>query len=192
VGSTSPQLSTLTTPRTSNIDIPTVEVPEAVQISVDEEGQELDIPPTPEFGMSPNTPKTTGSMMFPHTPSTSTFDIRSAIPKDAAKFVPSYFREEARGDSEVDPTSIFVGGLEMNGPHAWDEERVRRFFSKFGGVEDVKVVFPSESLPDTPFLCQLILRIVDNGRSAFAFVKFDNTDAPARAVFQEVRVLIGC
>ena len=161
---------------------------EAIQVSVDEVGQELDIPPTPEFGMSPNTPKTTGSTMFPHTPSTSTFDIRSAAPKDAAKFAPSYFREEVRSDSEIDPTSIFVGGLEMNGPHAWDEERVRHFFSKFGGVEDVKVVFPSESLPATLLLCRPNFRIVDNGRSAFAFVKFDNTDAPARAVFQEVRV----
>ena len=32
----------------------------------------------------------------------------------------------------------------MNGPRAWDEERVKGFFSKFGGVEDVKVIFPSE------------------------------------------------
>src|SRR5882724_5023552 len=94
VGLTSPQLSTLATPRASNVDMP---VPEVAQASVDEEGQELDIPPTPDFGMSPNTPKTTGSMMFPHTPSTSTFDIRSAAPRDAAKFAPSYFREEVRG-----------------------------------------------------------------------------------------------
>jgi len=143
VGLTSPQLSTLATPRASNVDMP---VPEVAQASVDEEGQELDIPPTPDFGMSPNTPKTTGSMMFPHTPSTSTFDIRSAASKDGATFAPSYFREEVRGESEIDPTSIFVGGLEMNGPNAWDDERIRRFFSKFGGVEDVKVVFPSKPL----------------------------------------------
>jgi len=47
----------------------------------------------------------------------------------------------------------------MNGPRAWDEERVKGFFSKFGGIKDVKVIFPT------------------SGRSAFAFVKFDNTEA---------------
>lgn len=37
-----------------------------------------------------------------------------------------------------------------------------------------------------PFSHNLYFRIAVSGRSAFAFVKFDNTEAPARAVFQEV------
>jgi hypothetical protein len=56
----------------------------------------------------------------------------------------SYIRDEVWGGSEIDPMSIFVGGLEMNGPRAWDEERVKGFFSKFGGIKDVKVIFPSK------------------------------------------------
>jgi hypothetical protein len=150
IGSTSPELSTLATPRASTVDIPIPqEDPEAGQVPTDEEGQELDIPPTPDFGMSPNTPKTTGSMMFPHTPNTYTFDVQTPSLKDIGTTMPPpYFRD---GVSEIDPKSIFVGGLEMNGPHAWDEERVKTFFSKFGGVEDVKLVFPSEPLPDPSF-----------------------------------------
>jgi len=117
----------------------------AAQTPVEEEGQELDIPPTPDFGMSPNTPKTTGSMMFPHTPSAYNFGVPSPSHKDmGTKVLQSYLRDEVRGESVIDPTSIFVGGLEMHGPHAWDEERVKVFFAKFGVVEDVKVVFPSE------------------------------------------------
>src|ERR1700736_4362518 len=103
---------------------------EAIHSPIEEEGQELDIPPTPDFGMSPNTPRTTGSMMFPHTPSTSNFGVHSPPSKDiGAKVVMSY-RDEARSESIIDPTSIFVGGLEMNGPNAWDEERVKDFFSR--------------------------------------------------------------
>jgi hypothetical protein len=35
----------------------------------------------------------------------------------------------------------------MNGPNAWDEEKVQSFFSKFGGIEAVKVVRPGGYLP---------------------------------------------
>lgn len=111
-----------------------------------DEGQELDIPPTPDFGMSPNTPKTTGSVIFPNTPSTYAFSLPSASIKDLGTKDPlPYFRDETRKEGEIDPTTIFVGGLEMSGPHAWDEGRVREHFSKFGGIEDVKLIFPSSS-----------------------------------------------
>ncbi|TFK77320.1 hypothetical protein BDN72DRAFT_38095 [Pluteus cervinus] len=68
---------------------------------------------------------------------------------------------------EVDPTTLFVGGLEMFGPHSWDERRITNLFSKYGGLEHVKVVHPA------------------NSRSGFAFVTFNNTDAPLRAVLGE-------
>lgn len=47
-----------------------------------------------------------------------------------------------RSDRELDPTTLFVGGLEMFGPGAWNEEKVKNFFARFGGLESVKVVRP--------------------------------------------------
>lgn len=43
---------------------------------------------------------------------------------------------------DLDPTTIFVGGLEMDGPYAWDENKVMGVFGKYGEVVDVKVVKP--------------------------------------------------
>jgi hypothetical protein len=53
-----------------------------------------------------------------------------------------YYDDASRGEKELDPTTLFVGGLELVGPGAWDEEKVENFFAKFGGLEDVKVVRP--------------------------------------------------
>ncbi|KAF7347648.1 RNA binding protein [Mycena venus] len=119
--------------------------------SYEDEEQDLDIPDTPGLAMSPITPKTAGSQ-FPSTPTSTSGDLFQE------KNV--YFEETAK---DLDPTTLFVGGLEMN----WDEERVTAFFERFGGLKSVKVVRPV------------------NGRSAFAFVEFDNTESPARAVFEE-------
>ncbi|KAF7339286.1 RNA binding protein [Mycena sanguinolenta] len=115
-----------------------------------DEEQELDIPSTPGLGMSPITPKTAGSQ-FPSTPTSTN--------GDSFQDKSGYF-DEAK---DIDPTTLFVGGLEMT----WDEERVSAFFGRFGGLESVQVVRPM------------------NGRSAFAFVKFNNTESPARAIFEE-------
>ncbi|KAF8898973.1 hypothetical protein BD779DRAFT_50484 [Infundibulicybe gibba] len=121
-----------------------------------DEAQELDMPSTPGLGMSPLTPKTSGST-YPVTP-TSAGD-------DGLKL--SFTKDTALKDRELDPMTLFVGGLEMFGPGAWDEEKVTNFFSRFGGLESVKLVRPM------------------NSRAAFAFVKFNNTESPARAVFEE-------
>ncbi|KAF9015599.1 hypothetical protein BDQ17DRAFT_1418651 [Cyathus striatus] len=61
-------------------------------------------------------------------------------------------------DPEVDPTTLFVGGLEMYGPGAWDENRLRHIFSKYKGLVNVQLVKPV------------------NSPVAFAFVKFDNDE----------------
>ena len=160
---TLPQLSILATPRAPALEIPISEDgPGVVQALSEEDGEELDMPPTPDFGMSPNTPKTTGSMMFPHTPSAYNFGVHS--PSSGAKVSTSYLRDEGRGDSIIDPTSIFVGGLEMN---AWDEERVKGFFSKFGRVEDVKVVFPSKISDNSSFLISTYF--IDNSQWSISF-----------------------
>ncbi|KAG1813254.1 uncharacterized protein BJ212DRAFT_422216 [Suillus subaureus] len=124
---------------------------------------ELGIPPTPEFGTSPMTPKTPGSLI-PRTPTTGSYlsDFQSgSLPEFVTK---NGLQWDAK---RSDPTTIFVGGLEMYGPNAWDEERVRNLFSKYGGVENVKVIRPV------------------NKRSAFAFVTFSNKESPARAVSEE-------
>ncbi|KAJ7675396.1 hypothetical protein B0H17DRAFT_135636 [Mycena rosella] len=131
--------------------------------SYQDEEQELDIPDTPGLGMSPITPKTSGSQ-FPTTPTSANDDLHSSS-------FQGYESKEKNGyfeaTKELDPTTLFVGGLEMYGPGAWDEDRVSALFGRFGGLESVKVVRPL------------------NGRAAFAFVKFDNTESPARAVFEE-------
>lgn len=124
--------------------------PDQVQIQepssevLDDEGQDLDMPPTPEFGLSPNTPTTTNSMKFPQTPASAKFELFTKSPstKDVGvNFSPSYMRETR--ESEVDPKTIFVGGLEFHGPNAWDENRVKEYFSKYGGIEEVKYIVPS-------------------------------------------------
>lgn len=122
----------------------------------DEHEQILDMPspPMPSLGMSPITPKTPGSQ-FPITPTSSTMGIEG---------MPLCFEN---GERELDPTTLFVGGLEMHGPAAWDEGRVTNVFAKYGGLQSVKVVRPA------------------NSRAAFAFVKFDNMDSPARAIAEE-------
>ncbi|KAJ7070828.1 hypothetical protein C8F01DRAFT_1107992 [Mycena amicta] len=109
-----------------------------------ERAQELDMPDTPGLGMSPVTPKTTDSHQFPTTPTSVNEEI-----------------------GRLAPTSLFVGGLEMFGPDAWDEDRVAALFGKYGGLENVTLVKPA------------------NARAAFAFVKFNNTESPAHAVYKE-------
>lgn len=47
-------------------------------------------------------------------------------------------------EKQVDPTTLFVGGLEISGPGAWNEDKVRTVFSRYGGLESVKFVRPSK------------------------------------------------
>lgn len=102
------------------------------------------MPPTPGFGMSPLTPKTPGSL-FPDTPTSYIGDFHGAPLKGFnSKEGSSYFGDANRRDRELDPTTVFVGGLEMYGPNAWNEEKLQSFFTKFGGVENVKLVRPRE------------------------------------------------
>ncbi|KAH7886154.1 hypothetical protein F5I97DRAFT_1809036 [Phlebopus sp. FC_14] len=134
----------------------------------DNGGQELDVPPTPEFGASPITPRTPGSLML-RTPTTGSYmgDFQSFKVSDGHFSRSSNEKADDNLNALVDPTTVFVGGLEMFGPNAWDENKVRALFSKYGGVESVKVIRPN------------------NKRSAFAFVKFNNTESPARAVSEQ-------
>ena len=128
----------------SNVEVlPLKVISELSQTDFEEDGQYLSMPPTPDFGRSPNTPKTASSAMFPPTPSNCVFDYGAASVREHAddRVESSHDLAEKRG-RDPDPTTLFVGGLEIDGPNAWNESKVREFFSKYGGIEDVKVVYP--------------------------------------------------
>lgn len=103
-----------------------------------EHGQELEMPLTPGLGRSPITPKTPGSV-FPPTP-TSGGSHRLSFREFEGK--EEYYGGLDRNERDLDPTTLFVGGLETFGPGAWDEEKVSKFFARFGGLESVKIVRP--------------------------------------------------
>ncbi|KAI9065881.1 hypothetical protein FKP32DRAFT_446423 [Trametes sanguinea] len=68
---------------------------------------------------------------------------------------------------EVDPTTIFVGGLSMQDAEPWTEEKLRRIFGRFGPIERVQIVRPLYK------------------RSCFAFLTFTHPEAASRAVQEE-------
>ena len=92
--------------------------------------QDLFMPQTPALDASSITPVSPGSQ-FPVTPTSCNDNLHQ--PETPMM---------NRSDREIDPTTLFVGGLEMFGPGAWDEEKVKNFFARFGGLESVKVVRP--------------------------------------------------
>ncbi|KAI0319752.1 hypothetical protein OF83DRAFT_1082036 [Amylostereum chailletii] len=71
------------------------------------------------------------------------------------------------GHKKFDPTTIFIGGMEMFGPNAWDDGRVRTVFGQYGPIENVKFIRPVHK------------------KSAFAFVKYQDTHSSSRAVLRE-------
>jgi hypothetical protein len=42
----------------------------------------------------------------------------------------------------LDPTTIFVGGLDVYGRCTWDEQRLKRVFGQYGEIAEVKLVRP--------------------------------------------------
>lgn len=90
----------------------------------------------PELSYSPITPRTPAHSLL-HTPA-GRFKSLPVVDEISVSGQPSHTGD---GGDSLDPTSIFVGGLD---PPLWDEERVRALFLKYGGVEEVRVVKPSE------------------------------------------------
>ncbi|KAI0328514.1 hypothetical protein GY45DRAFT_998241 [Cubamyces sp. BRFM 1775] len=68
---------------------------------------------------------------------------------------------------EVDPRTIFVGGLDMQSATPWDEGQLRHVFNRYGTIDNVQVVKPY------------------NKRSYFAFVTFTDADGAGRAIHGE-------
>ena len=110
------------------------ETSETIPPAYPDDDQEVDIPSTPGFGMSPITPKTP-------TPTSTSISFKGY----GSKANIPYYGDPNRAERELDPSTIFVGGLERFGPDAWDEAKVGNFFAKFGGLENVKVVRPCKS-----------------------------------------------
>lgn len=105
--------------------------------SPDAEVQELYVPHSPGLDSTSITPVTSGSQ-FPITPTTSGTSYDGFGANDGG--TSSGIRKE------IDPTTLFVGGLEASGPGAWDEAKVRQLFARFGGLESVKFVRPGRTL----------------------------------------------
>ena len=105
----------------------------------DNEEQELFIPQTPSLDTVSITPITPGPQ-FPITPTSCDNNVHQSMRHKNLGEKENFM--ENRPDRELDPMTLFVGGLEMFGPGAWDEEKVKNFFVRFGGLESVKVVRP--------------------------------------------------
>jgi hypothetical protein len=103
----------------------------------DDEERELLMPQTPALDTSSITPNTSGSQL-PITPTSCDDNQQSIQPRTLGETGTPM----NRSDRDLDPTTLFVGGLEMFGPGAWNEEKVKNFFARFGGLESVKVVRP--------------------------------------------------
>ena len=59
----------------------------------------------------------------------------------------------------LDPTTIFVGGLEAHGRCTWDEQRLERVFGQYGDITEVKLVRPGGRYVNGA-LCELISCLV--------------------------------
>ncbi|KAF9270021.1 hypothetical protein L218DRAFT_7553 [Marasmius fiardii PR-910] len=125
---------------------------------------EVEVDP-PSLTMSPTTPKSPVSTFF-LTP-TSTDSCKNVSTKEAEDDTFRFPGTPSGMERVVDTSTLFVGGLDMHGPGAWDEAKLQNYFQRFGGLQNVKIVRPA------------------NGKAAFAFVKFNNTDSAARAIQQE-------
>ncbi len=125
-----------------------------------EEGLEVIMPPTPEFSIPSSTHITSStSLSLPDTPQSGlgapqTIHVADLLrspgymttPKRSGRFGvvgEDESIEEHRGD--VDPTTIFIGGLDMFSENSWDETKLRSVFEKYGEIENVQMVKPRES-----------------------------------------------
>lgn len=117
-------------------------------------GSPYDVPnePTPRTNRTrPHTPHNTpsfanttgtnalssGHTAKEHSPTVSLFP-------DKASYTATSLQQPHDNVREYDPTTVFVGGLDMSQFGAWDENRLRGVFSRFGSIEDVHIVRPCE------------------------------------------------
>ena len=99
---------------------------------------ELEVPAAPALTMSPTTPKSP----FLLTPASSEGYGNIVIPKQFGDEIRNFDISINPGERVLDTTTLFVGGLELNGPGAWDETKVRKYFEKFEGLQNVRIIRP--------------------------------------------------
>jgi hypothetical protein len=85
----------------------------------------------------------------------------------------------------LEPTTIFVGGLEVHGRCTWDEQRLRRVFGQHGEIVEVKLVRPG-GCPDDEIRTPILHFFIAHRKSAFAFVTYESSKSSSRAVLAEV------
>ena len=123
--------------------------------------QDSTVPPTPEFSMpsiAPLTPST--SLSLPDTPHSSLVcsqvvqvaDLLGSpafldTPKKGGRFGISEenVRREEYVGGDVDPTTIFVGGLNTISDDGWNETKLRTVFEKYGDIKSIQLVKPRKS-----------------------------------------------
>ncbi|KZT74988.1 hypothetical protein DAEQUDRAFT_807262 [Daedalea quercina L-15889] len=139
------------------------------------------VPPSPRHYAVPRTPK---SGRFPPSPSVHpgeadlmhfpghegglqrTFERMKPCSEPASLVV--HGEHWLAGDKHlVDPTAIFVGGLDVYSDDVWDESHLGAIFAQYGQIEGIQVVRPASK------------------KSAFAFIKFSDAEAAAKAVREE-------
>ncbi|PCH34009.1 hypothetical protein WOLCODRAFT_160525 [Wolfiporia cocos MD-104 SS10] len=142
-------------------------------------GRTNSIPPTPGFVVSPITPLSPKTVRnYPDTPTSAESrigeepDLQTSAHYSAPKYVrgsggkyePSW---SVNVEKEFDPNTIFVGGLDMYTSDTWDEGQLRAIFERYGQIENIQFVRPM------------------NKKSAFAFIRYSDIAAAARAVSEE-------
>lgn len=90
-------------------------------------------------------------------------------------------------EQDIDPKTVFVGGLDAIGASVWDVEKLKSVYGKYGNVEDVRVICPCElrTEPSTRHSTQRFISTA-NKKTFFAFVTFSDDDAAQRAIAGEV------
>lgn len=86
----------------------------------------------------------------------------------------------------VDPTAIFVGGLDVYSDDVWDESHLNAIFAKYGRIENIQIVRPGKASLCVRRTRHLTCDRAASKKSAFAFVKFSDAEAAANAVQEEV------
>jgi hypothetical protein len=92
----------------------------------------------------------------------------------------------------LDPTTIFVGGLEIHGRCTWDEQRLRRVFGQYGEITEVKLVRPGGWMRLMMGSTNLFLPFPAHRKSAFAFVTYKSNKSSSQAVLAEVVLTCVC
>lgn len=105
-------------------------------------------PPFIENLASPFVPKSL-EPAYPLAGSAFNFYDSFAIPP-ASQWSEARARPTGTGDENIDvnlcnvldPTTIFVGGLDVHGRCTWDEQRLKRVFGQYGEIVEVRLVRP--------------------------------------------------